>query len=473
VQSYIRQLIDSGIIQLYLDIQNYNKTIDAKDFHIISHNMKRFVAFTTVLILVCQSVFASVKDDCILSLDSGFPIVNSPRCENPNGSIEVSASGTGSVTYSINGGPFVSSGLFENLVTGSYTIIMRDDNCEVPLIVDLEGEESISIGSITSEPSQCDEDTGSITVSATGLGLRYSLDDGATFQTSNVFNNLAGGFYNVIVQDANGCIEPLAITVDQGSIMIDEINVTDTDCDNTGRIQVIATGNGIQYRLIGVSGWGNRSNFNNLAPGTYFLEIRDNEGCKIRERIVIANSLNAIITPINPLCGENNGEIVINVITPGSYEYSVNGGAYQNSNTFENLPVGVYEIRIRLRGSDCILTRTVRIDEDPEITIDDLRLTKPTCNASNGRIEVDATGDNLRFFLNSPTVNRTNTTGRFPSLPQESYVLTIKNEDGCELPRNINLNDFNDIVIRSIETTPSSCSVPEGSITINAISLNP
>ncbi len=422
-----------------------------------------------VLLLVFQSLFSSAQGDCFLSLDSGFPIITSPRCEDPNGSIEVSATGTGDVTYSINGGPFVTSGLFENLTTGQYTIVMRDDNCDIHLIVDLEGEESIEFISAVSTPSDCDQNTGTITINATGLGLRYSINGGA-FQQSNVFTGLAGGLYTIRIQDANDCIDVREVNVDQGSIQLEDIIVRDTDCESSnGRIEAVANGNGLQYRLDGVTNWRTNPVFGGLGPGVYFLEIRDEDGCILRQRVIISNDLNASLTTVNPMCGEDNGEIIVNVFDEGNYEFSIDGGVtYQNNNTFSNLPTGTYTIRIRLVGTNCFITRTVVLDVDPEITIEQIIRERPTCNASNGQIEIIATGENLRYFLSSDTINRNNQTGVFPNLPEGSYNLIIRNEDDCELTRTITLTEFNDIDLNDVISVPSSCTIAQGSLTIDA-----
>jgi len=53
------------------------------------------------------------------------------------------------------------------------------------------------------DPTCPDKDNGSITVTASTSGtqpLQYSIDNGATFQASNIFSNLMGGTYDVVVQ---------------------------------------------------------------------------------------------------------------------------------------------------------------------------------------------------------------------------------------------------------------------------------
>jgi len=44
-------------------------------------------------------------------------------------------------------------------------------------------------------------DNGSITITATGFNLEYSIDNGANFQASDVFNGLIAGTYNIVVRN--------------------------------------------------------------------------------------------------------------------------------------------------------------------------------------------------------------------------------------------------------------------------------
>ena len=426
-----------------------------------------------IFLLTCFQVqvsFAQNNPDCFLSLDSGYPIINSPRCDNPDGSIEVVASGFGTVTYQLNSNPPRLSGLFENLSTGSYTITMRDDNdCEIQLTVNLEGEENIEVESIISTPSDCTVNNGTITVNATGLGLQYSIN-GSAFQNGNSFTGLSGGIYTVRIRDVNDCIETRQVTVIQGTIELIDVDVTHTNCiDNDGRIVATANGDNLEYRLDGFTGWQSSPVFNNLPPGTYFLEIRDAEGCTIRRRYRIRSELDYEIEIVNPLCGENNGQIIIHVDEPGDFEYSIDGGGtFQDSNVFSNVAPGTYDVVVQFAGTTCRFTTEVIVDVDPEITIDNIQRIPSICNTSSGEIHVQATGVGLSYELTSDTFSETNSTGDFVGLDPGNYTLTIINNEGCELSRSLRIVEINDIRVTGTSVTPSSCTEAEGSITITA-----
>ncbi|SIO40542.1 PKD domain-containing protein [Chitinophaga niabensis] len=63
----------------------------------------------------------------------------------------------------------------------------------------------------------CTGSSGSVTVTATNTStnVQYSKDNGATFQTSNVFNNLTPGTYSLVVKDDSRCVKYLTATVAQ------------------------------------------------------------------------------------------------------------------------------------------------------------------------------------------------------------------------------------------------------------------
>ncbi|WP_173003154.1 Ig-like domain-containing protein [Chitinophaga sp. SYP-B3965] len=63
----------------------------------------------------------------------------------------------------------------------------------------------------------CTGSSGSITVTATNTStnVQYSKDNGATFQTSNVFNGLTPATYSLVVKDDSRCVKYLTATVAQ------------------------------------------------------------------------------------------------------------------------------------------------------------------------------------------------------------------------------------------------------------------
>lgn len=128
-----------------------------------------------------------------------------------DGSITATATGGSGFTFSLNNGTFQSSGTFNNLAAGTYTITAKNSNgctgtrqftITSPSVC---GGVSVSIAASATSSSPCASPNGTITITATGsTGFTYNINGGA-FQSSATFNNLAVGSYAVTAKDANGC----------------------------------------------------------------------------------------------------------------------------------------------------------------------------------------------------------------------------------------------------------------------------
>jgi uncharacterized delta-60 repeat protein len=106
--------------------------------------------------------------------------------------------------YSIDGINFQSSPVFPVLSAGNYTITVSDSNGNG--VTGSYGP--IHIENPPAPPAvQVDVTGNTITVTVDGAGqYLYSVNGGATFQSSNVFSGLPDGVYLVFVLDQNGCI---------------------------------------------------------------------------------------------------------------------------------------------------------------------------------------------------------------------------------------------------------------------------
>ena len=138
----------------------------------------------------------------------GFSKVNTSSCAF-DGSIQVNAAGgTAPYTYSKDGGTtFQASNSFTGLGAGNYAIVVKDfKGCtgSTNVIINLN---TIVVTATPTAASTCTSNNGKIQLFRTGgYGpYTYSLD-GNTYQSSNVFLNVAAGTYTGYVKDAKTCI---------------------------------------------------------------------------------------------------------------------------------------------------------------------------------------------------------------------------------------------------------------------------
>lgn len=137
---------------------------------------------------------------------------------NDNGSIEVQASGgTAPYTYTINGGGASGSGLYQNLIPGTYTLSVTDLNgCSVSADFTLIGSPLIAATETVVNESCIGDCSGSIDI-VTSQGtapFSFSIDNCTTLLPSGTFTDLCTGTYAICVVDANGCLYNATVVVE-------------------------------------------------------------------------------------------------------------------------------------------------------------------------------------------------------------------------------------------------------------------
>tara|TARA_Y100001972_G_C7651117_1_gene327412 strand:- start:89 stop:910 length:822 start_codon:yes stop_codon:yes gene_type:complete len=155
----------------------------------------------------------------------------------PTGQITVTpVGGNGQLMYSIDDVNFQSEPTFSNLSSGSYSITVVDaEGCTgvAEVVVGNSGSDL----DFTTETTTggCGAGEGSIVVNATGGmgGYTYRLGTGV-FGTSNTFENISGGSYNVAVKDEQGCITSMNVQVMSGVSFESNVKpIIDLNCNVT------------------------------------------------------------------------------------------------------------------------------------------------------------------------------------------------------------------------------------------------
>ncbi|MCW5517433.1 Ig-like domain-containing protein [Muriicola sp. Z0-33] len=332
----------------------------------------------------------------------------------------------------------------------------------------------VNLVSVTpTDPTDCGIEDGTITISATGTSLLYSIDNGTTFQASNSFTGLAGGTYDIVVE-ANGSVNCQA--TDQVTLVapvlptIDNITATDpSDCGvNDGTIMITATGTDLLYSIDGGTIFVANSIFTDLAAGSYNIVVLENGSVTC----LATNSVN-LTAPAAPVisnvattdpsdCNVDDGQIVITA-TGVNLEYSI-GGPFQGSNTFGDLPGGIYTVTVREVGSPSCTASDQATLTAPEVpVISSVVTNNPSdCGVNDGTITINATGNNLQYSIdNGLTFQAGNS---FTGLPEGTYDIVVQ-ADGltnCVV-------SFPGVPLTITDSTPPVILCPP---TVNRISLD-
>lgn len=233
-------------------------------------------------------------------------------CNGGNtGSITVSQpiAGAAPYEYSLDGTTWQSSNLFSGLTAGLYTVYFREVNgCQNSITVTVAEPLVLSTTPSTVAVVCNGESNGIITMTSSGgvLPYEYSLD-GINWQSSNIFNVVAGS-YNVTIRDANGCMSTQPVTVTEPLVLTAFSANTNATCDggNDGIIDVTATGgnSSYSYSIDGINF--QPSNIFNVAPGTYTITVKDNFGCSTSFTTTVGLTNNLSLTPqVDPVICES------------------------------------------------------------------------------------------------------------------------------------------------------------------------
>ncbi|MEK7255235.1 MAG: Ig-like domain-containing protein, partial [Bacteroidota bacterium] len=222
---------------------------------------------------------------------------NPTGCGSDDGSIVVQATSPsgvgGSLEYSITGGAFwQTSNIFGGLTAGSYSVKVRtsDGACTVDggvQTLNSAGAAPQVFSANATPPSTCAGNNGSIVISASGSGsLQFSINNGFTWSSSNVFTGLKNGNYNVLVRSQpGGCVgvfagNPVVLqTPGCGGCLIEyelellpdgryQVSMTP---DTTWLFPQSITGTA-QVTIVAPTGGFHVVNLTNLQPGVEFLD---------------------------------------------------------------------------------------------------------------------------------------------------------------------------------------------------------
>jgi large repetitive protein len=328
----------------------------------------------------------------------------------------IAISGANNISYNVPA--FVTS-------LGQYSVkVTNAGACYVSTKITINN--TIASPSATSVQPNCVTVTGSITI--TTPGSQYSFDNGVTWQTSPTKSLLAIGVYYVKIKTPTGCVSSsTGVSIIEPQLLAgsDYTVVQPTTCDGFGSVTINAA-NAAQYSFDDGATWTTNATANNLAPGYYYLKIKDASGCQSAAQFV--NIIRVFLSDpsysvVQPSCGIQ-GSISI---TTTATQYSFDDGVTWTSNpTASNLPAGYYSIKIK-NSTNCesntvfVSLDTFYLNITPTFTV-----VQPTCG-TGGSITITTAGS--QFSFDGGVTWSTNATAS--NLEPNYYSIVIKNNLGC------------------------------------------
>lgn len=400
-----------------------------------------------------NSKFVNVSNNCVNLATTP----TSSTCNYNNGSIFAQGSnGSAPYSYSINGGVYLTNNNFINLAAGNYIIRVKDALGAIAesntVITNISGPQ-LSISSI--DFTGCIMNTGSVKGQVQGgtPPLSYSLN-GIDFQTSNVFSGLAQGLYNLVVKDANGCLDSRPAIVGLKNDLI--VNAIDTTKICEGKSEKIACqSNATNFSWSPSQGLSNTSILQPVANPmltTKYVITGSYGACSKKDSVIV------FVKPAPiPIAGQGNticyGQNSSLSAAPGQFSYSWQPSTYLTNsngpNTNVNKPAQSITYALKVIGyNGCESIKndsvTIKVLPPPKIFIGN-----DTILSIGESLKLKATDVNVVGFNQyewSPSFGLSN-----PNIPDpvinsisknSTYAVIAKTSVGCEASDTINIKVF-------------------------------
>jgi large repetitive protein len=303
---------------------------------------------------------------------------------------------------SINAGAYVSASTpYTATIDGTYQFRVTDDQgCQAISNVITVTPKTTPTFIYTQTNVSCNGGSdGSIVITAAdGIApYQYSIDNGVTFQASNVFSVLSQGTYDVIVRDSKNCDSAVTqVTITEPTLVDGTGNLTQGLTCGTGNATqsaiVTITGSGgtapYTYSFDGGLNYSSTNTYTTYSSGTVTAYIKDANGCIIATPIDVVvpaldvpTDLDFVSTPITCLAVTSDVTLTAtNGIAPLSYEIiSPVAVGPQPSNVFTGLSPDTYIFTVT-DANGCYYTESFTVVPVTNITVSGLLVSNVNCN---------------------------------------------------------------------------------------------
>ncbi|WP_188316090.1 gliding motility-associated C-terminal domain-containing protein [Chitinophaga agrisoli] len=280
---------------------------------------------------------------------------------------------------------------------------------------------------------------GSINVIASGgiMPYKYSINKGATWQSSASFVGLPGGGYTILIRDRNSCetsaqlqlTEPERLGLKAQSIAATCYGKPD------GRITLTSSGGTPPYQYSKDLGktWEDAALFTQLSAGVYRIQVRDHNGCEDSVQIQVQQPLQISANPAVQMVscyGAGDGRIILSPKGgTAPYTYRMDNGEWQTANNYSPLAPGLFPISIK-DSHGCIQSANVRVTQPDSLELA-LVYAKNGCSYIGGQLEVKAGGGTQPYTYTLAGTGDSSSNGTFAALAAGRYNPVVTDKNGC------------------------------------------
>ncbi|HRP80296.1 MAG TPA: choice-of-anchor L domain-containing protein [Flavobacteriales bacterium] len=388
---------------------------------------------------------------------SDYGQVNIPCHGGSTGMVELTVTGGFGpldIAWSGPGGFSASTSYLGGLTAGTYSAVITDAHgCMRDTSITLTEPDSPLDASLTSTDILCHGTAeGSITTTVSGGNGPYSFDwrgpDSTAFSTQDI-NALPAGDYELVVTDANQCVDTLQATIHQpdSALAVEHTlsgyNGYNISCANTanGGIDLHAIGGTPGYTYV----WNGPNGFNSpadtlggLAAGTYILDLSDANGCTLHQEFTLnpppplTINLAAGTFPSGSTIscqGANDGSITATVaggVEPLSLQWTGPNGFTSSTAAIADLGPGTYCLMIT-DANNCDAQACLLLEE-PNMLTATATSAPAACGLATGSVDATVVGGGAPYSF---AWSNAATTEDIVGVAEGEYTLVVADANGC------------------------------------------
>jgi len=268
-------------------------------------------------------------------------------------------------------------------------------------------------------------------------------------QTTQTATGLVAGTYIVTVTDANLCTEAASVTITEPAAAL-TVPTTQVNVLCFGNSTGTATANPAGGTGAYTYSWDTTpvqttQTATGLAAGTYIVTVTDANSCVQTASVTITQPATGMSGTIsaqtNVACfGDFSGSVtVLGSGGTAPYEYSLNGGAFQLSGTFNGLTAGPYTVTVRDATLTCTFDVPVTITQPAAVLALATTQVNVLCfgelTGSATAIPDDGTAPYTYSWNTTPVQTSATATGLGAGL----YTVTVTDANSCIATANVNI----------------------------------
>jgi gliding motility-associated-like protein len=400
------------------------------------------------------------------------------------GTVTVNVNPAGNYEFRIDGGPWQTSNVFNNVLAGQHTVQAAESGgyCITSVTVNVTPANPLDASTTNGTTACPGTATGSVTVNALSgtAPFEYRLGTGA-WQTSNVFTGLAVGTYQFYTKDANGCTSnPTPGSVTDGAGPTATAAATATSCQGAtdGSVTVTATSGGgpFDYSMSASGPWQTSNIFTGLASGSYNFYIRAGSCVSPAAPATVnpGSQITASASATNTSCqGAVDGSVTITATSgTGPFQYATSAtGPWQAGATFSGLAANSYNFYMK-NAAGCITAAIpATVNAGPALQVAATGSPTSCAGANDGSVTVSNPNGTGPFEYRMGATGSWQTSPTFSGLATGSYDFYTRNAAGCVSPAVQGTVTAGSVLQASVTTTNTSCpGANNGSAEITALS---